>query len=430
MGWRLSLRTPARLMLILSASSLTYFSKVALSQCDSHGSILQYPWTIAGLHAIGLSLCTLPEFYRYVLSAMRAGRAVIGSSDLERSDPLDPTRYATALDYTRVALFGVLRCIICVLCMASLQYLQISHFLCLNSLLFSFVSVASFFRRKNFFRYHTVGAILGILGSALICLSVVLNITREDHPLPCSAPSGLPPPLLGTSPLLFGVACVCLAQALLAMLYCLEETFLSRVKIETQFFMGLQGIFGCFFICICWMVLRSTPAYLSKDPGPLAALFKLGHEDIAQGFATFVQYLPLSVSIAAIVAASCLSVVACVITTQHATATCRLALELTKTLILWGLGIYFNVHSIELKHWTLPHESWSSQSVVVALGLLFAAIGQAVYHRCASSHFAPFNSHLVFDSFKSRSCHDARESAHSSTFCLPLADAHSIFQSF
>jgi hypothetical protein len=382
MGWRLSLRTPARLLLLLSATSLTYFSKVALSQCDANGNILQYPWAIACLHTVGLSLCTLPAIFRYFMAAMRAGRAVIATSDLELTDPLDPTRFATAFDYTRIALFGTLRCISCVLCLAGLQYLQLSHFLSLNSLLFTFVSVASFFRRKNFFRYHTVGALLGIIGSSLVCLSVVLSIFRDDHPLSCASISASPPPLLALPSLVFALSCVCLAQALLAMLYCLEETFLSRIKIETQLFMGVQGVFGCIFMCLCCIAVRATPSHLSTDTGRFTALFKLGHEDVVQGFSDLLHSLPLLVSSAVIVAASCLCVASCIITTQHATASCRLILELTKIIIIWAAGLYLSAHSFELKMWTLPRECWSSQSVVVALGLMIAAVGQAVYHRC------------------------------------------------
>ena len=164
MAWRLSLRTPARLLLIISAASLTFFSKIALTRCDHNGAVIQYTWTVACFQCIGLSLCVLPGIVRYIAAAMRAGRAVIAFPDIERSDPLDATRNASSLDFMRVALFGILRCVVCVLCMSGLQYLHISHYLCLKSLLFVFVSVASHFIRKNFFRYHTVGAVLGATG--------------------------------------------------------------------------------------------------------------------------------------------------------------------------------------------------------------------------------------------------------------------------
>jgi hypothetical protein len=381
MGWRLSLRNPARLLLLLSASALTFFSKVALIQCDARGAAIQYPWAIACLQTIGLSLCVLPGACRFVAAAMRAGRAVIASLDLERCDPLDPTRHPTPLDYSRVAMFGTLRFIAGGLRLASLQHLHISNYLCLESLLFVFVSVASRFRRKNFFRYHTVGAVLGILGAALVCLSVALNVAYVEQPIPCSSPSDPSHPA-ATMPLVFGMACVALSQLLLAFLYCLEETFLSRVKIETQFFMGLQGVFGCFFMCLCCFVLLHTPADFSSDSSDLAALFKLGHEDVLQGFSSFVHSAPHLVCCITIISMSFLSVVSCIITTQHATATCRLVLELTKIVLLWAVGVYLATRSDLYSNWVLPSEIWRPQSVAVALGLLLAAIGQAVYHRC------------------------------------------------
>jgi hypothetical protein len=175
--------------------------------------------------------------------------------------------------------------------------------------------------------------------------------------------------------------CVGLSQALLAVLYCLEETFLSRVKIETQFFMGLQGVFGCIFLALCCVALRLSPASLSKGSGGMTAVYQLGHEDVLQGFYDFVHSTPLLVCFIVIVAASCLSVVSCVVTTQHASAACRLVLELSKIVVLWALGVYLNARSAQYLNWTLPAESFSSQSVVVALGLLISAIGQAVYHR-------------------------------------------------
>jgi len=382
MGWRLSLRTPARIMLLVSAAALTFFSKVALTQCDSHGYVMHLPWTIACLQTLGLGLCALPGVLRYAAAAMRAGRAVIASLGEEDSDPLDPTRYANALDYVRVALFGGIRCVACVLGMAGLQYLHISQYLCLKSLLFVFVSVASHFRRKNFFRYHVVGAILGTLGAALVCTSVALYIARVDQPLPCSAPSDPSPQFLGAMPIVIAAACVGVSQMLLAALYCLEETFLSRVKIETQFFMGLQGIFGAFFLCLCCIAVFNTPAHLSQDDSNLSALFRLSHEDVLQGFSLVVHSLPLAVSFGVIVAASCMSVVFCIITTQHATPSCRIVLELTRILLLWAFGVYLNSSSVAHKDWTLPAEAWSPQSVVLTLGLLVAAIAQAVYHRC------------------------------------------------
>lgn len=76
MGWRVSLRTPARLMLLASASALTLFSKIALSQCDSLGVPIQYTWLVACFQTIGLSICVLPGVIRYIAAAMRAGRAV------------------------------------------------------------------------------------------------------------------------------------------------------------------------------------------------------------------------------------------------------------------------------------------------------------------------------------------------------------------
>ena len=224
MGWRLSLRTPARLLLLLSASALTFFSKVALTQCDPRGASMQYPWSIACLHTIGLSLCVLPGAVRFVAAAMRTGRAVIASLDLERCDPLDPTRYPTPLDYSRVAMFGTLRCVAVLFRLASLQYLHISHYLCLESLLFVFVSVASRFRRKNFFRYHTVGAVLGLFGAALVCVSVVLNVAHADQPPPCSSPSGPSRTTFTAMPLAFSMACVALSQLLFAILYVIHRS--------------------------------------------------------------------------------------------------------------------------------------------------------------------------------------------------------------
>jgi hypothetical protein len=164
--------------------------------------------------------------------------------------------------------------------------------------------------------------------------------------------------------------------------YCLEETFLSRVKIETQFFMGLQGVFGCVFMCICCLVLLHTPANSSSDSGDLAALFKLSHEDVVHALSTFVHSLPHLICSIVIVTMSCLSVVSCIITTQHATASCRLILELSKIVLLWAAGVYFATHAEQDSSWALPSEIWCPQSVAVALGLLLAAIGQAVYHRC------------------------------------------------
>ena len=86
MGWRLSLRTPARIMLLVSAAALTFFSKVALTQCDSHGTVIHLPWTIACLQTLGLGLCALPGVLRYAAAAMRAGRAVIASLGEEDSE--------------------------------------------------------------------------------------------------------------------------------------------------------------------------------------------------------------------------------------------------------------------------------------------------------------------------------------------------------
>jgi hypothetical protein len=311
---------------------------------------------------------------------MRAGSAVVPSPDFEGSDPLDPTRYAANLDYARVALFGIIRCIVCFLSAAGLQYLHISQFLCLKSFLFVFVSVAGRFRRKNFFRYHTAGAIIGALGSALTCLSVSLIIVRDDQRPPCSA-AGFHAASLQSEPMLFGMVCVVVSQGLLAVLYCCEETFLSRVKIETQFFMGLQGIFGCIFLCFCCAVVRLTPSYLSRETGNLAPLYRLAHEDVIEGFHQLFHSTCLAVCLFTIVAMSCVSVVTCIITTQHATASCRLVLELSKTLVLWSLGVYYNSRSTVFGSCTLPSESWQPQFVVVALGLLIAALGQAVYHR-------------------------------------------------
>ena len=386
MGWRLSLRTPARLMLVLSASALTFFSKVSLTQCDSHGIMMQLPWTVALLQTLGLGLCVLPGVFRYAAAAMRAGRAVIASSGVssghEESDPLDQSRYAAALDYARVALFGCIRGVACVLSMAGLQYLHISQYLCLKSLLFVFVSIASHFRRKNFFRYHVVGAIVGTAGSALVCTSVALYIVRVDQPLPCAAPSDPSPHILGAMPLVFGAAYVGISQIFLAALSCLEETFLSRVNIDTQLFMGLQGIFGAFFISLCCIAVIYTPALLSQDTSSISALLRLGHEDVLQGLSSIVHSTPLAVSFSVIVATSCLSVVFCIITTQHATPSWRLVLELAKILLLWAFGVYLNASSAAHRDWTLPSEAWLPQSVVLTLGLLLAAIAQAIYHRC------------------------------------------------
>jgi formate hydrogenlyase subunit 3/multisubunit Na+/H+ antiporter MnhD subunit len=116
-------------------------------------------------------------------------------------------------------MFGTLRCVAVLFRLASLQYLHISHYLCLESLLFVFVSVASRFRRKNFFRYHTVGAVLGLFGAALVCVSVVLNVTHADQPPPCSSPSGPSRTTFTAMPLAFSMACVALSQLLFAILY-------------------------------------------------------------------------------------------------------------------------------------------------------------------------------------------------------------------
>jgi hypothetical protein len=315
---------------------------------------------------------------------------VIAFPDMDLSDPLDATRRATAFDFVRVAVFGILRCIVCVLSVAGLQYLRISHYVCLKTLLFVFVSIANYFRRKTFLRYHTAGSMLGALGSALVCVSVALFIVHVDQPYPCASPHEPSPQNIGVMPLAFAMVCVGVSQALLAILYCLEETFLSRVKIETQFFMGLQGVFGCVFMCLCCVAVRSSPAFLSHDGSNLSALLKLGHEDVVKGFHDVALSTPLCICCIIIAASSCIAAVSCIITTQHATPSCRLAIELAKIIVVWALGVYSSTRSAEHLNWMLPAEAWSSQCVVVAIGLLISAIGQGVYHRCvAVGQFVP-----------------------------------------
>lgn len=207
--------------------------------------------------------------------------------------------------------------------------------------------------RRRLYCFHWLGVAFALLGVGLVSVAA-LNSEHVDR----SQSSG-------NKHAAFGVGIVLFAQAIQAAQIILEEQLLNEVAMDPMLIVGVEGIWGLFFMVIIMPVLYLLPGSdngHAEDSWDTALMIK--NNSLVQHVIVMYMLSVATYNVSGMQVTSALSGVM------------RVMLEATRTLCVWLFTLAWHYMVDQSSPFG---ETWTNWSYLQALGFAVLIVGQATY---------------------------------------------------